>query len=86
LEADINGVSVYLDDEHIYYINLQHRGPQVSRKWLKTFLQNLLSSDKTIIGHNLKYDLEVIDTFFKKDSHSSTEKQESWNTSQGTLF
>lgn len=86
LEAEIVGISLYLDEKNIYYINLRHRWPQVKKEEAQEFVTKLFDSNKTIIGHNLKYDLEVIDTFFKKDSHSPAREQKSWITSQGTLF
>jgi len=64
-EAQLVGVSIFLDEKNIYYINRMHRGPQVSDESLKTFLRNLLDSEKTLIAHNLKYDLEIIETFLK---------------------
>ena len=65
IEAEIVGISIFLSEENIYYINAGHRGPQVPRWELQSFLSHLLASKKTIIGHNLKYDLQVIEVFLK---------------------
>ncbi|USN58893.1 MAG: hypothetical protein H6767_02110 [Candidatus Peribacteria bacterium] len=65
-EAELVGVSVYLDDEHIYYINRLHNGPQVEDTDLQNFLQELFEMNLTIIGHNLKYDLEILYLFLQQ--------------------
>ena len=58
-------VSIYLDDKNIYYINVLHNWENVTKKDLISFLENIFNSDKLIVGHNLKYDLEII-KYFKK--------------------
>jgi len=40
----------------------------VSVDRLKTLLRNILDTDLIIIGHNLKYDLQIIEEFLRKDS------------------
>lgn len=65
MEADIVGISIYLDDEHIYYINYGHKWDKVSYEYLEDFINWLFKQDKTIIWHNLKYDLKVIDRFLE---------------------
>ena len=67
-EAELVWVSIYLDDNNIYYINSMHEWPSVTKSKLREFLKNLLSSDKTIVWHNLKYDLEVINVFLSEQS------------------
>lgn len=79
-QAQLVGISVYLDDSNIYYLNLQHRGPQLPYEAVKSFLEKLLQSDKKIIGHNLKYDLEVVQKFLSKSQETS------WVTVQSSLF
>ena len=64
-EADLVWVSIYLDDKNIYYINVLHNWENVTKKDLISFLENIFNSDKLIVGHNLKYDLEII-KYFKK--------------------
>lgn len=65
-EAQLVGVSVYIDDDHIYYINRLHNGAQVQDNDLQDFLNKLFEMNLTIIGHNLKYDLEILYLFLQK--------------------
>ncbi|RKW21475.1 hypothetical protein D8B46_07450 [Candidatus Gracilibacteria bacterium] len=67
MQAKIVGVSFYLDEKNIFYINRLHKGPRVSDLELKKFFKNLFELNILIIGHNLKYDLEVIENFLKND-------------------
>ena len=79
IKATIVWVSIYLDDEHIYYINRMHSWPQIEDKDLKDFLQKLLDSPKLLIAHNLKYDLEIIELFLaKKWENTNKEKNNQW--------
>ncbi|MFA5916771.1 MAG: 5'-3' exonuclease H3TH domain-containing protein [Candidatus Gracilibacteria bacterium] len=66
IKAELVGVSILLDEKNIYYINVGHNGPKVDKSKLRDFLNYLLNSDITIIGHNIKYDLEIIELFLKK--------------------
>ncbi len=84
IEAEIVWVSIFLDENNIYYINASHRGPQISKQELQWFLSNLLASKKTIIGHNLKYDLQVIEVCLK--NLNSWKEKPSKNTAQESLF
>lgn len=78
IKADLVWVSLYLDDDNIYYINVLHSWPKVEVSELQAFLKWLFEKDITIVGHNLKYDLIVIDRFLK-DSHTKSEKsQHQW--------
>ncbi len=76
MEAEIVGISIYLDEKNIFYINLKHRWPQVSQEAVKIWIGKLLKSDKTIVGHNLKYDLEVIEMFLKQGINRETNQNE----------
>lgn len=76
IEAQLVGISLYLDDEHIYYINLWHQGEKISYDEAKDFLQYLFDLDVTIIGHNIKYDLEIIDQFLHTSVKSTWAKKE----------
>ena len=69
-----------MDDKNIYYINAMHKWPQVWYDDLSNFLKNLLSSDKTIIWHNLKYDLEILD-YYQKNPNSKIEDKSNWQIS-----
>ncbi len=82
MKADLVWVSIYLDDGHIYYINLLHKWPQVSQGLVKNFLQHLFSLDVKIIGHNIKYDLEVIERFL----HGKNDTLTLGKTLQSSLF
>lgn len=83
IDAEIVWVSIYLDDENIYYINHAHIWPQVSFIDLKDFLDNIFNSNLTIVGHNIKYDLEVIESYFKTSGKSEIKKE---TISQTSLF
>ncbi len=80
MSADLVWVSIYLDDNNIYYINRLHKWPRVSDKSLHNFLDYLLQSDYLIIGHNIKYDLQIIELFLKwSNSHEKSENNNSKN-------
>lgn len=65
-------VSLWLWSE-FYYINHLHNDEQVSKNALIIFFNNLLNSEKTIIWHNLKYDLEMIYSFCEnKNTNNET--------------
>jgi len=83
-EADIVWVSILLGDD-IFYINRLHHWPSVESDELKSFLKNLMKSDITIIWHNLKYDLQVIETFLLKENSKNTQEKESTTDWQMTL-
>ncbi len=79
-EAELVWVSLLLDEDNIFYINRLHTGPKSDDRDIMDFIQKLLDSDKKIIGHNLKYDLEILTLFL--DWHNQTQKE----TSQSSLF
>ncbi|PID87378.1 hypothetical protein CSB07_01665 [Candidatus Gracilibacteria bacterium] len=68
IEANLVGISIYIDDENIYYINRLHPGAKIRDDELKFFLKDLLSMNILIIGHNIKYDLEIIELFLKNEN------------------
>jgi DNA polymerase-1 len=76
IQAELVWVSVYLDDKNIFYINRMHRWPSVDDILLKNFLKNVLAMDITIIGHNIKYDLQIIELFLDSEPRTS---HASWN-------
>lgn len=65
--AKMVGFSFSLDGINAYYVPLSHNylgvGEQVSQEVALEFIQTLFDS-KAIIGHNLKYDLEILRTNF----------------------
>ena len=68
IEVELVWISIYLDDNNIYYINRLHSWNNVSDNKLQEFLNKLLELDILIIGHNIKYDLEIIDLFLSNSS------------------
>lgn len=68
MEAKLVWISIYLNDDNIFYINRLHSWNTVTDKKLKEFLIKLFELDILIIGHNIKYDLEIIDFFLKSSS------------------
>ncbi len=71
MEARLVWISIYLNDDNIFYINKLHIWNKVSNSKLKEFLKKLFKLDITIIGHNIKHDLEIIDLFLKKEKNNS---------------
>ncbi len=80
-KARLVWVSIYLDDENIYYINLMHSWTKVSEENLKKFLKDLFDLDILVVGHNIKYDLEIIEMFLSRNNNCSeleTPRQNVW--------
>jgi DNA polymerase I-like protein with 3'-5' exonuclease and polymerase domains len=84
-QAELVWISIYLNDENIFYINFWHNWDKVSRAKLKDFIKYLFSLDIEIIGHNLKYDLEIIDIFLKTDCLTKSQFKNKWSSWQMTL-
>lgn len=76
MDADLVWVSIYIDDENIFYINRLHKWDKVSDLELKNFLKNIFDLDILIIWHNLKYDLEIIENFLNRENKFGKEKSE----------
>jgi len=68
IKAELVWISIYLNNENIFYINRWHSWNKISVLYLKEFLENLFKLDLTIIWYNIKYDLEIIDLFLKSDN------------------
>lgn len=66
IDAELVWISIYLDDENIYYINRLHNWKQINNEILANFLNKLFEKYILIIWHNIKYDLEIIELFIKK--------------------
>jgi DNA polymerase I-like protein with 3'-5' exonuclease and polymerase domains len=77
MEAELVWVSVYIDDENIYYINRLHNWPKASDTDIKNFIQNILDTDILIIGHNIKYDLEILELFLKTENKINKQESDS---------
>jgi DNA polymerase-1 len=93
MSADLVWVSIYIDDENMFYINRLHQWPRVSDKKLHNFLDYLLQSDVLIIGHNIKYDLQIIELFLKSSNLHDSDNDDkipvnnsSNNSEQNSLF
>lgn len=82
IDAQLVGISIYIDDKNTYYINRKHRWPAVDDKTLHNFIDFLLSSDILIIGHNIKYDLQILELFMNHHHNHDWEdnSQESQNS------
>ena len=75
IEASLVWVSIYLDDENIFYINALHSGKKVEISDLKNFLKNVFNLDILIVWHNLKYDLEIIENFLNREEEKNEDLQ-----------
>jgi DNA polymerase I-like protein with 3'-5' exonuclease and polymerase domains len=84
MDAELTWISIYLDDERIYYINRLHYWNKVSDEVLKDFLNEILASSLLIVWHNLKYDLEVLEIFLKNPHPNPLPRGE--GTMQTSLF
>lgn len=73
IKAELVWVSIYLDDKRIYYINRFHKWDRVSDIKLKSFLKSILELDILIVWHNIKYDLEIIESFLSNKNTSKVE-------------
>ena len=85
-KAKLVGISILLDEDTIFYINFLHVWPQIERTLLQSFVLKLLESNITIIWHNLKYDLQILELFLKSsDDESKLINQENdfWQMSIG---
>jgi len=83
IESELVWISIYLDDNQIYYINRLHNWEKVNDKDLKDFLNKLFALNILIIGHNIKYDLEIIELYLK-NGNEVVHKEED-NISQMSL-
>lgn len=79
IDANLVWISIYLDDNNIFYINRWHNWEKIEDEDLKYFLNNLFKLDILIIGHNIKYDLQIIDLFLK--NNTKLEEKTFWQMS-----
>ncbi len=81
-EAELVWISIYLDEKNIFYINRLHNWEKVSDTSLKKFLNSILEDDsKTIVWHNLKYDLQILKLFLSGTDLSKPENKNDWQIS-----
>ena len=80
-DAILVWISILLDENNIFYINLEHRGPQIDNKIWKAFVKRLLESEITVIAHNFKYDLQILENYLE-----SKEKQKNTQSLQWELW
>ena len=81
-EAELVWVSILLSQDEIYYINHLHAGPKVETTQLQNFIRDIFQSDILIIGHNIKYDLQILEYFLQETSKKITQKSDDifWQT------
>ena len=78
-EAELVGISILCNENEIYYINVLHAWPRIQVWILQEFIARILKSDIEIIGHNLKYDLQILEKFLEKDfSQNQAKTQQSF--------
>jgi len=75
MKAKLVWVSIYLNDDNIFYINRLHKWNKVSDEKLRLFLKNIFDLDILIIWHNIKYDLEIIDLFLNEKKEDNYEEK-----------
>ncbi len=75
--AKLVWISIYLDDDNIFYINRMHNFSKVSDEKLKKFLKKLFDLEILIVGHNIKYDLKIIEIFLSS-SNISDKQDDIW--------
>jgi DNA polymerase-1 len=63
VEAELVWISIYIDDNNIFYINRLHKWHSVNDFDLKNFLEKIFNLDILVIWHNIKYDLEILELF-----------------------
>ncbi len=85
IEAQLVWVSIYLDDENIFYINHLHEGEKIETQKLKDFMHYIFWLDSEIIGHNIKYDLEIIEMFLESQNKNKSQGKSSDTCWQMTL-
>jgi DNA polymerase-1 len=77
-EAKLVGISILLDENQIFYINFLHRGPTIDLSEWKRFVKRLLESNITLIAHNFKYDLQILENYLiSSDKEKSTQSSHS---------
>lgn len=74
IEAQLVWLSIYLDDTHIYYINRLHDWPKVNDEILQKFITFLLNSDKTLVAHNLKHDLQILELYVNNSKKNNSQE------------
>jgi len=67
LEADLVWMSILIWQNEWYYINFMHEWNKIEYQDGKTFIEDLFDLDITLIAHNAKYDIEVLNKFLKKE-------------------
>lgn len=83
LLADLVWVSFLIWEHDWYYINMAHEWEKVDKKDFKDFIEKVLELDITLVAHNAKYDLQILNRFLK--SEMETKKQDNKIT-QKSLF
>jgi DNA polymerase I-like protein with 3'-5' exonuclease and polymerase domains len=78
IDAELVWISIYIDDNNIFYINRLHKWSSINDNDLINFIEKLFKLEILIIWHNLKYDLEILELFiknaWKKNSNNYNDK------------
>jgi hypothetical protein len=69
-------ISILLDENNIYYINLRHKWPQVDYHVAQKFVSKLLNSEIRLIAHNFKYDLQILEHFIVSSQEEITKSSQ----------
>lgn len=85
-KAQLVGLSVLLDEKQIFYINFLHRGPKIDTSEWQKFVKKLLKSDITLIAHNFKYDLQILENYLKSSKQEKTTQSSQWELWQMSMW
>lgn len=85
-QAKLVWISILLDEDNIFYINLMHRGPQVEPEAWKSFVSKLLNSNITLIAHNFKYDLQILENYLVSDNFKKSTQSSRWELWQMSMW
>lgn len=85
-DAMLVWVSILIDEKSIFYINHMHNWEKVETNDLKEFFNDIFSMDIEIIGHNLKYDLEIIELFIENEEPEKSQDKSTLDHWQTTLW
>lgn len=63
-----------------------HRGPQVEPEAWKSFVSKLLNSNITLIAHNFKYDLQILENYLVSDNFKKSTQSSRWELWQMSMW
>lgn len=85
-EAQLVWISILLDENNIFYINFLHRGPKIDWSEWRRFVEKLLNSKITLIAHNFKYDLQILESFISREKTYNSWASSSWELWQMSMW